>query len=94
MFLNTYGTAPRRLDWIGPVLLLYLAALLCFAMWFYADRVWAPSTDIHFSELDSRWYGSRELLLHRRDPYGLAVTMDAKTWLHPYPGEPTSNPAG
>ena len=66
----------------SPVLLLSVAAFLSFAMWFYADRAWAPPAEMHFSDLYPRWYGSRELLLHRRDPYSLAVTRDIQIGMH------------
>ena len=66
----------------SPVLLLSVAAFLSFAMWFYADRAWAPPAEMHFSDLYPRWYGSRELLIHRRDPYSLAVTRDIQIGMH------------
>jgi glycosyl transferase family 87 len=62
-----------------PVLLL-ISALLTFGMWFFVDRVWAPPNEIHFSDLYPSWYGSKELLLHGRDPYGPAVTREIQAW--------------
>lgn len=72
-------------------LVLCIAALLAFNMWFFVDRIWAPPVDIHFSDLYPRWYGSRELLLHGRDPYGPTVTQDIQIWNYGRvvkPGEP------
>jgi len=60
--------------------LLCIAVLLAFNTWFFVDRIWAPPVDIHFSDLYPRWYGSRELLLHGRDPYGASVTQDVQIW--------------
>jgi len=60
--------------------LLFISAFLAFCMWFYVDRVWAPSGEIHFSDLYPRWYGSRELLLHGRDPYGPEVSKEIQMW--------------
>jgi len=64
-----------------PALLL-ISALLTFGMWFFVDRVWAPQTEMNFSDLYPRWYGSRELLLHRRDPYNASVTREIQIWAH------------
>ena len=61
-------------------LVLCIAAVLAFNMWFFVDHMWAPPVDIHFSDLYPRWYGSRELLLHGRDPYGSGVTQDIQIW--------------
>lgn len=61
-------------------LLLFLSAFLAFCMWFYVDRVWAPAGEIHYSDLYPRWYGSRELLLHGRDPYGPGVSREIQIW--------------
>jgi hypothetical protein len=61
-------------------ILLLLSALLAFCMWFYVDRVWGPPTEIHYSDLYPRWYGSRELLLHDRDPYGPEVSREIQMW--------------
>lgn len=74
-----------------PYLVLWIAAWLAFNMWFFVDRVWAPPVDIHFSDLYPRWYGSHELLLHGRDPYGPEVTRDIQIWNYGralQPGEP------
>jgi hypothetical protein len=67
--------------------LLLVSVLLTFGMWFFVDRVWAPQTEMHFSDLYPRWYGSRELLLHRRDPYSAAVTREIQVWAHGRPLE-------
>jgi len=61
-------------------ILLLLSAFLAFCMWFYVDRVWGPPTEIHYSDLYPRWYGSRELLLHGRDPYGPEVSKEIQMW--------------
>ena len=68
-------------------LLLLVSALLSFGMWFFVYRVWAPQTEMHFSDLYPRWYGSRELLLHHRDPYNASVTREIQVWAHGHPLE-------
>ncbi len=66
---------------------LVFVALLCSAnMWFYWNRLphityaLRPNADKlrakALSDLYSRWYGARELLLHHRDPYGVEVSHE------------------
>ncbi len=62
--------------------ILLVATVMAFSMWFFVDRVWAPPVDIHFSDLYPRWYGSRELLLHGRDPYSPEVTQEIQVWAY------------
>jgi Glycosyltransferase family 87 len=60
--------------------------LLCSGMWLYVSRVIVPQQKayaaIHgnprgnLSDLYPRWLGSRELLLHRRDPYSAEITRE------------------
>ncbi len=63
------------------------AAFLCAsAMWFYVNQILVPyqRTDaiVHgrprgnLSDLYPRWFGSRELLFHRRNPYAPEVTRE------------------
>ena len=61
------------------------ATLLAAGMYFFVERVWAPPEGTHLSDLYSRWYGSRELLLHGRDPYGAAVTREVQIWAYGHP---------
>ena len=61
---------------------LTVAAFFSFSMWFFVDRVWSPPVEVHFSDLYPRWYGSRELLLHGRDPYSPAVTWEIASWTY------------
>jgi hypothetical protein len=49
-------------------------------MWFYVDRVWAPTEESHYSDLYPSWYATRELLLHGRDPYGPQVSQEIQVW--------------
>jgi hypothetical protein len=60
--------------------LLFLSAFLAFCMWFYVDRVWAPPSEMHYSDIYPSWYGTRELLLHHRDPYGPEVSQEIQVW--------------
>jgi len=63
------------------------AALLCAgSMWFYVQRVLIPHEKAdaaayerprgNLSDLYPRWLGARELLLHRRNPYGNDITIE------------------
>jgi len=60
--------------------LLFLSASLALCMWFYVDRIWGPQKQIHYSDLYPRWYGSQELLLHGKDPYGPEVSKEIQVW--------------
>lgn len=67
-------------------LLLLLFSLLCAAaMWSYwnhltRDVIGAPEISTFqpkaLTDLYPRWYGTRELLLHHRDPYGIEVSRE------------------
>jgi hypothetical protein len=79
--------SPRRMTRPAPKRLTLLFMLLFFStsMYFYWSRVpqyidaIAPSPATRprpLTDLYPRWYGTRELLLHHRDPYGAAVTRE------------------
>src|SRR5205085_6307403 len=67
-------------------LALATAMLVCAGMWLYVDRVLiahqkAESASLgiprgNLSDLYPRWLGSRELLLHHRDPYSPEITRE------------------
>ena len=68
--------------WLGMV-----AALLCaVGMWFYVNHILVPhqraDAEAHerprgnLSDLYPRWLGSRELLLHHRNPYAPEITRE------------------
>ena len=75
--------APSRLDGYRLTL---ASLLLCFGVWRWAGQVLVPANTIsaqhrgvpigNNSDLYPRWLGSRELLLHHRDPYSAGVTGD------------------
>src|SRR5690349_2342627 len=67
---------------------LFAAAVMAFSMWFFVDRIWAPQVEMHFSDLYPRWYGSRELLLHHRNPYDPSVTREIQLWSYGRPVDP------
>jgi hypothetical protein len=56
-----------------------LAIVIGISMWGYVFAVW-PASDTGLSDLYPRWYGSRELLLHGRDPYGSEITLEIQQW--------------
>jgi Glycosyltransferase family 87 len=70
----------------SPPTLLAISVLLCAGMWLYVSRVIVPQQKayaaIHgnprgnLSDLYPRWLGSRELLLHGRDPYSPEITRE------------------
>jgi hypothetical protein len=67
-----------------PRLILAASLLICLGVWRWAESVLVPvntqaaqSGQIpigNHSDLYPRWFGSRELLLHHRDPYSAEVT--------------------
>ena len=75
-----------------------VAALLCAASWLYLNRVLIPHQKAesaargiprgNLSDLYPRWLGSRELLLHHRDPYGSDVTGEIQTGYYGRPLDP------
>jgi len=50
-------------------------------MWIYVLATWPPAVE-RLSDLYPRWYGSRELLLHGRNPYSESITQEIQRWLH------------
>ena len=75
-----------------------LGALICAAgIWLYAQRVMIPYQTIdaaahdrprgNLSDLYPRWVGTRELLLHGRDPYGPVVTAEIQAGYQTFAAE-------
>jgi hypothetical protein len=68
-----------------------IAILVCAASWLYLSRVLIPHQKAesaaraiprgNLSDLYPRWLGSRELLLHHRDPYGSDVTREIQVYV-------------
>jgi len=50
-------------------------------MWVYVLTMW-PASLTKLSDLYPRWYGTRELLLHHRDPYSQGVSQDIQYWIY------------
>lgn len=75
------------------------AALLPVAMWIWVQDVAIPrqqaeSTALaiprgNLSDLYPRWLGTRELLLHHRDPYHADITREIQTGYYGRPLDPT-----
>jgi hypothetical protein len=71
---------------LQPVVFLLLAAVAAASMWFYVDRILVgfqiADAAAHerprgnLSDLYPRWLGARELLLHRRNPYGDDIAIE------------------
>jgi hypothetical protein len=62
-----------------------IVGVIFFAtMWNYVYTAW-PVSASSLSDLYPRWYGSRELLLHGRDPYSSDVTREIQQFLRGRP---------
>jgi Glycosyltransferase family 87 len=77
---------------------LLLALLFAGSMWFYVQRVLVPYQKAdaaahgrprgNLSDLYPRWLGTRELLLHHRNPYSAEVTRDIQAGYYGRPLDP------
>lgn len=82
----------------SPVLLA-ISILLCAGMWLYVSRVIVPQQKAYaaahgnprgnLSDLYPRWLGSRELLLHGRDPYSAEITREIQIGYYGRPLDPS-----
>jgi hypothetical protein len=82
---STPSGAPRNV-W-RERLLLGSALVLAGGMWLYSQWLMVPAERAHYAamgqptdvgDLYPRWYGTRELLLHHRDPYRLEVSREIR----------------
>jgi hypothetical protein len=74
------------------------ALLMAVSFWFYVQRVLIPHqvayAAVHgrprgiLSDLYPRWVGTRELLVHHRDPYSAEVTREIQTGYYGRPLDP------
>jgi len=74
------------------------AAILAGCMWFYVQHVLVPYQQAdaaisgrprgNLSDLYPRWLGSRELLVHHRDPYTADVTWEIQAGYYGRPLDP------
>jgi hypothetical protein len=72
--------------------------LVCFGVWRWAETILLPSNTVdarskgtpigNNSDLYPRWLGTRELLLHHRDPYGAEVTREIQNGFYGRPMDP------
>ena len=77
---------------------LLLALLFAGSVWFYVQQVLVPYQKAdavahgrprgNLSALYPRWLGTRELLLHHRDPYSAEVTREIQTGYYGRPLDP------
>ena len=82
--------------------MLAASLLVCFGIWHWAETILVPANTLaaeskgvpigNNSDLYPRWLGTRELLLHRRDPYSAEVTRDIQRGFYGRPLDP-SNPS-
>jgi len=78
------------------------AVLISIGFWYWVFHILAPANAAvvfaahrpigNNSDLYPRWFGARELLLHRRDPYSPEVTREIQTGFYGRPLDP-SNPS-
>lgn len=78
---------------------LFLALLFAGSMWFYVQQVLVPYQKAdaaargrprgNLSDLYPRWLGTRELVLHHRDPYSPEVTREIQTGYYGRPLDPS-----
>jgi hypothetical protein len=71
---------------LSPTLRLLLALLLCLGAWYWLRAIFIPGNTAQAqaagrpignnSDLYPRWLGTRELLLHGRDPYSADITRE------------------
>jgi hypothetical protein len=89
---------PRAL----PSYALAASLLVCFGVWRWAEYILVPANTAHAhatqrpignnSDLYPRWLGTRELLLHGRDPYSAEVTREIQQGFYGRPLDP-NNPS-
>jgi Glycosyltransferase family 87 len=70
-------------------------------MWYWAAKIFAPANTAaayskhrpigNNSDLYARWYGTRELLIHHRDPYSSEVTREIQIGFYGRPLNPGSS---
>jgi hypothetical protein len=82
--------------------MLAASLLVCFGVWHWAENILVPANTAHAvaisrpignnSDLFPRWLGTRELLLHGRDPYSAEVTREIQRGFYGRPLDP-NNPS-
>jgi hypothetical protein len=76
---------------------LAVSLVLCAGLWYWAVVIFAPANTAsaqqrhrpmgNNSDLYARWYGTRELLLHHRDPYSRDITREVQAGFYGRPLE-------
>ena len=79
----------------GPWLVLSLSLIVSFGVWHWVKVILAPAYTARIlaekrpignnSDLYPRWLGAREMLLHRRNPYGADLTREIQTGFYGRP---------
>jgi hypothetical protein len=87
-----------------PWLWLLLGLLVSGITWLYLQRILNPWRDqvglreappiTQMGDLYSPWVGARELLLHRRNPYGIEVSHEIQTAFYGHPIDQEHNEPG
>ena len=77
------------------VLWLILSIVSAGSMVYYVIEIWGYGQPAHFSDLYAPWWGSHELLLHKRNPYSPAVAHEIQTVIYGAPVNPSAtDPSG
>jgi hypothetical protein len=65
------------------------------SMAYYVMAIWSANQPAHFSDLYAPWWGTHELLLHRRNPYSPAVAHEIQSIIYDTPVASTvDDPSG
>jgi hypothetical protein len=99
VFHRSTAVGVSNADTVLPWLALALSLLVSWGIWHWAENILVPTNTAQVlargvplgnnSDLYPRWLGSREALLHHRDPYGADVTREIQTGFFGRPLDPS-----
>ena len=67
---------------VRPVLWLLLSICSAGGMAFYVTEIWGANQPPYFTDFYAPWWGSHEMLIHRRNPYSPAVAHEIQTVIY------------
>lgn len=70
---------------VRPTLWLLLSICSAGSMAFYVTEIWSANQPPYFTDFYAPWWGSHEMLLHRRNPYSPAVAHEIQTVIYGAP---------
>jgi hypothetical protein len=78
-----------------PVCWLLLSIVSSLSMAYYVSQIWSANQPAHFNDLYAPWWGSHELLRHRRNPYSPEVAHEIQTVIYGAPvASDSQDPSG